>query len=186
MSYLQKNQQHVGSRKEYQSHLSEMIDAKMPLKEVRIYPSLHLNVLIIQKQISGKHGGICVNCEVLSDVDDEYGSCQSNMIWQESTLWHFHDTRPKIRRLTELNNLVPSILFTLVNNIEQCCWNWVGCNNIVQFWYQLWTIWAANIVQTCSYRYCYNLTVFNRVNLPEILGVGLQKIFQKYYSFKSK
>ncbi|XP_028393525.1 basic leucine zipper and W2 domain-containing protein 1-like [Dendronephthya gigantea] len=31
---IQKNQQHVGSKKEYQSQLSEMIDAKVPLKEI--------------------------------------------------------------------------------------------------------------------------------------------------------
>jgi hypothetical protein len=38
--------------------------------------------------------------------------------------------------------LLPT-LFTLVNNIEQCCWTWIGCNNIVQYCWQLWTMWAA-------------------------------------------
>jgi hypothetical protein len=44
---------------------------------------------------------------------------------------------------TGLNNVLLPMLFTLVNNIEQCCWAWIGCNNIVQYCWQLWTMWVA-------------------------------------------
>jgi hypothetical protein len=42
-----------------------------------------------------------------------------------------------------LNNVSLPTLFTLVNKIEQYCWCWIGCNNIVQYCWQLWTMWAA-------------------------------------------
>ena len=44
---LQKAQQHVGSKKEYQSQLSEMIESKTPLKEVSMN-----DVKVIQKGIT--------------------------------------------------------------------------------------------------------------------------------------
>jgi hypothetical protein len=42
-----------------------------------------------------------------------------------------------------LNNVLLPTLFIAVNDIEQCCWDWIGCNNIVQYCWQLWTMWAA-------------------------------------------
>jgi hypothetical protein len=42
------------------------------------------------------------------------------------------------------NNAEPAhVVHTCQLNIEQCCWAWIGCNNIVQYCWQLWTMWAA-------------------------------------------
>jgi hypothetical protein len=54
-----------------------------------------------------------------------------------------HDKKRRARCSTGLNNVLLPTLFTLVNDIEQCCWAWIGCNNIVQYCWQLWTMWAA-------------------------------------------
>ena len=48
---------------------------------------------------------------------------------------------------TGFNNVVLPTLLTVVINTEQYSWNWIGYNNIVQCWWQLWTMWAA---QHCS------------------------------------
>jgi hypothetical protein len=62
------------------------------------------------------------------------------------------------RCLTGLNN----VLFTVVNNIEQCCWAWIGCNNIVQYCWQLWTMWAAKYCSILFSSILENLIVFSR------------------------
>jgi hypothetical protein len=54
-----------------------------------------------------------------------------------------HGKKRRARCSTGLNNVLLPTLFTLVNNVEQCCWAWIGCNNIVQYCSQLWTMWAA-------------------------------------------
>ena len=48
---------------------------------------------------------------------------------------------------TGLNNVVLPTLFLVVNNIEQYCWGWMACNNVVHHCWQPWTMWAA---QHCS------------------------------------
>jgi hypothetical protein len=68
-------------------------------------------------------------------------------LWQELNLCFrcsaLHGKKRRARCSTGLNNVLLPTLFTLVNNIEQCCWTWIGCNNIVQYCWQLWTTWAA-------------------------------------------
>ena len=60
--------------------------------------------------------------------------------------------------------LVRPTLFTVVNNIEQYCWAWIRCNNIGQHCWQLWTMWAAHIVQSCFHQYCNSLIIFSCVD----------------------
>jgi hypothetical protein len=59
------------------------------------------------------------------------------------TATFLHGKKRRARCSTGLNNVLLPTLFTLVNNIEQCCSAWIGCNNIVQYCWQLWTMWAA-------------------------------------------
>jgi hypothetical protein len=54
-----------------------------------------------------------------------------------------HGKKRRARCSTGLNNVLLPTLFILVNNIEQSCWAWIGCNNIVQYCWKLWTKWAA-------------------------------------------
>jgi hypothetical protein len=61
-----------------------------------------------------------------------------------------HGKKRRARCSTGLNNVLLPTLFIAVNNIEQCCWAWIGCNNIVQCCWQLWTMWAA---KHCSIRF---------------------------------
>jgi hypothetical protein len=62
---------------------------------------------------------------------------------QSSLFYKLHGKKRRARCSTGLNNVLLPTLFTLVNNIEQCCWAWIGCNNNVQYCWQLWTMWAA-------------------------------------------
>jgi hypothetical protein len=45
--------------------------------------------------------------------------------------------------------LLPT-LFTLVNNIEQYCWAWIGYNNIVQHCWQQWTMFNPVFISIVS------------------------------------
>jgi hypothetical protein len=49
------------------------------------------------------------------------------------SLKHIHGKKRRARCSTWLNNVLLPTLFTLVNNIEQYCRAWIGCNNIVQY-----------------------------------------------------
>jgi hypothetical protein len=96
---------------------------------------------------------------------------------------------PNPRCLTGLNNvLLPTYLFTLVNNIEQCCWAWIGCNNIVQYCWQLWTMWVAkhcsilfsSVLQqperfytTCTVHSCHRIKTHRRLTQPNVTAAIL-------------
>jgi hypothetical protein len=65
-----------------------------------------------------------------------------------ATVILLHGKKRRARCSTGLNNVLLPTLFTLVDNIEQCCWAWIGCNNIVQhcqkqYCSTLLTMWAA-------------------------------------------
>jgi hypothetical protein len=61
---------------------------------------------------------------------------------------------------TGLNNALLPTLFTVVNNIEQYCYTRLRLNNIVQYYWQVWTMWAA---KHCSILLSSRLGVFCRV-----------------------
>jgi hypothetical protein len=77
-----------------------------------------------------------------------------------ATVILLHGKKRRARCSTGLNNVLLPTLFTLVDNIEQCCWAWIGCNNIVQ---HCWQCGQQSIVQSCFHQYCNNLSVFCRV-----------------------
>jgi hypothetical protein len=61
---------------------------------------------------------------------------------------------------TGLNSALLPTLFTVANNIEQCCYTRFMLNNIVQYCWQVWTTWAA---KHCSILLSSGLGVFCRV-----------------------
>jgi hypothetical protein len=70
---------------------------------------------------------------------------------------------------TGLNNVMWPTLFTVVNNIEQNCYTRFRLNNIVQYCWQVWTMWAA---QHCSILIDSRLIIFTRVSM----------LLQRFYS----
>jgi hypothetical protein len=60
-------------------------------------------------------------------------------------------------------------LFTLVNNIEQYCLAWIGCNNIVQYCWQLWTMWVAKHCSTLFSSVLHQPVRFLQCTCPCIL-----------------
>jgi hypothetical protein len=95
-------------------------------------------------------------------------TCGSNVLYIKyyaNYILSLHGKKRRARCSTGLNNVLLPTLFTLVNNIEQCCWAWIGGNNIrfniVDSYEQCG---QQSIVQSCFHQYCNNLIVFCRVD----------------------